>query len=371
MPRPYRRDIRLRDDHRGYGTSHEMVHSHGPQQHNPPKFDRFSVLIIAAVVAAVFHFFLITNGRNNARHNHILRTQDGRTYGTEASQFTDDMSTKPVNATEVQSQIDPNFASYLHMLAKKEADVLTGRRFLSVGSENDGENEDSEEAGNSKRNGISKSMVNERSIKLSSSTGIVRLPSIVQDGYNITRVSQMLLRVILTQNVYSMVVVPCEKHMSWMGRFLEGTSAQLPKPFLFYCVDSNKRAVKEAEENVGEIDGVNTNFVERQFWNVPLPRAELVFSWDGLDELSILHAHKLLDTVIRQSHHKMVLLGSTPSTKQNSDRAPLNLRRSPFSYTRPWKIFKELYSDESLKGADKQLYLYQVGEMKKKHKKGH
>lgn len=369
MPRSYRPDIRSKDYYRDYDVSRERrARSDWHQQYSFPASDRFGGVAIAAVIGLILHFLIFTS-HSSAYSDHGSGEQYDRRHEINAIQAVGDRSVRPVNASEVQTRIDPNFAGYLHMLAKKEADVLTGRKFLSVGSEKDMENDENEEAKDSMSKNTPGSLADRQNDKPSSISRVVRLPFVVQDGYNITRVSQMLLRVIITQNVRSMVVVSCGKHMSWMGRFLEGTSEQLPKPFVFYCVDNSKRAVSQAEDVVGEIEGVNTNFIERQFWSVPLPRADLLFSWDGLSGLSLLHAHKMLDTVIKQGHHKFVLLGSTPSTKQNSDRAPLNLRRTPFSYSRPVKMYKELYSDGSLKGVDKQLYLYEASKMKHKHKR--
>lgn len=367
MPRSYRPDIRSKDYYREYDLSRERrARGDWNPRYSFPAFDRFGVGI-AAVVGLMLHFLIFTN-HSSAYSDNGSGKQYDRRREIKAVQAVGDLAVRPVNASEVQTQIDPNFAGYLHMLAKKEADVLTGRKFLSVGSEKDMENDENEEAKVSKSKDVPSSLADRQNNKPPSSSQVVRLPFVVQDGYNITRVSQMLLRVIITQNIRSMVVVPCEKHMSWIGRFLEGTSKQLPKPFVFYCVDNSKRVVNQAEDVVGEIEGVNTNFIDRQFWSVPLPRADLLFSWDGLSALSLLHAHKMLDTVTRRCHHKFVLLESTPSTKQNSDRAPLNLRRAPFSYSRPLKMYKELYSDGSLKGVDKQLYLYEASKMKHKHK---
>lgn len=372
MPRSYRFDVYSKDDYRNYDLSREKrSRVDWRQQYNLHAFGRYGGVAVAAVVGLVFHFLVIANNRSGYYSGPTSTEHYDREHGVGGAQAIANQQVKPINASEALVRIDPNFASYLHGLAKKEADVLTGRKFLSVGSETDSEIDENNEATSSESKNDLSSLTRSQNDKLPSKSQTVRLPFVVQDGYNITRVSQMLLRVIVTQNIRSMVVVPCGKHISWMGRFLEGTRDQLPKPFVFYCVDSSKRAVREAEDIVGEVEGVNTNFIDRQFWSVPLPRADLVFSWDGLDGLSLLHAHKMLATIIKQGHHKLALLGSTPSTKHNSDRTPLNLRRAPFSYSRPLKMYKELYSKESLKGRDKQLYLYEVRKMEHKHVKDH
>lgn len=261
------------------------------------------------------------------------------------------------------TNIDPHFARYLLMLDRKRMKALTGRKFMPT----DGDDSDSEEDLKDERR-------SKTAQSLLQSTGnysdLVRLPQLINKGHNITRVSFMMLRVIVTYKIRSMVVVPCGAHSYWMGAFLVGGSHRLPKPFLYYCVDEKESAVKAAETQMPDVDGINVNFIQRRISEEPLPSADLVFSWDGLQDITVLHARALLDRIAQQGHHRYVLIASSPWVKQNTDDAnALNLRRAPFSFELPNRIFKKLSTKKTLDSPEKQLYLYESKNMQKVRRK--
>lgn len=382
MPRHYQGGTHIRDSYHGINPELVKVIARrsnlGLQNRSGILVSRFGLLLVAIVIGVPFFLFLQNGDRGDPFHANFAHGVRDVEHGA-ASMTQEGISRNESGDDSLRkAYIDPNFAKYLHSIAKREAEAVTGRKFLSVNEDfatNDpGADDlvsynpvDAQEISEAITSGVSASKT-KKSNKKRLSSNVVQLPSLIRDGYNITRVSQMLLRMIMTYSVHSMVVIPCGKHAEWIGTFLEGTGRKRPKPFVFYCVDSSKRELYEAENVIGEADGVNANFIDRQFWKTPLPRADMIFSWEGLDDLSVLHTHKLLENVIKQGHHKFVFLASTPSTERNSDRSPLNLRRSPFSYARPQKIFKELYLKESAKASDRQLYFYEVSKMKKSGK---
>lgn len=257
------------------------------------------------------------------------------------------------------TNIDPHFARYLLMLDRKRMKSLTGRKFMSSdGVDNDPE-EDQEDDRRSKTGHSLLPPIRNHS-------DIVRLPQLIDKGHNITRVSFMMLRVIVTYKIRSMVDVPCGAHSQWMGAFLVGASHRLPKPFLYYCVDEHQSVLKDAENQMPDVDGINVNFIQRRISEEPLPPADIVFSWDGLQDITVLRARALLDRVAQQGHHRYMLIASSPSIKRNTDDAnALNLRRAPFSFGLPDRIFKDLSSKKLRNLPERQFYFYESKHIKK------
>lgn len=266
--------------------------------------------------------------------------------------------------------VDPDFARYLNVLQKKKVNSLTGRQFLSHETDGelmDAENEsidDDDEDVNDYHDGTSKGL------RTTNGEMAIKFPNMVRNGHNITRVSRMLLRVLVSFKIRSMVDVPCRAHSVWMGSFLKGVSPRLGKPFIYYCVDTQKGIVQEAEQKLPDIDGVNGNFIQRRFWELPLPPTDLVFCWEGLQQMSVAHVHHFLKHIAKGGHHRFVLIGSSPSVQRNTDGSGLNVRRTPFSYGMPIRIFKELAVNQSTNANVKDMYLYTIRGMKgMNHKK--
>lgn len=266
------------------------------------------------------------------------------------------------NSSSSLSPIDPYFARYLMMLNKNHINSMIGRKFLSADSDVvEGESIEDEDIEQSNFQHIVVPTGH-------NSVHAVQLPNKIDHDHNITRVAFMVLRVIATYNVKSMVDIPCGAHSQWMGVFLNGASSRLSKPFLYYCVDEQRSVVEEAENEMPDVDGVNVNFIQREFWVEPLPQADLIFSWDGLQKGTVLHVHTLFDHVLRQKHHRYVLISSSPSIKRNIDgNTALNFRRAPFSYGMPDRMFKNLAIKKKPCIPEKHLYFYTVKNLKSAH----
>lgn len=194
------------------------------------------------------------------------------------------------------------------------------------------------------------------------------IPDYFQSGHNITRLSHMLYRVIEQYKIRSMVDIPCRSHSRWMGKLLEHIKGKDGESFVYYCVDSSPKILELAESRMPTLSHVSANYILRKFWKLPMPRADLVFAWEGLEKMKTANVNTMLEQIIRDGRQKYLLVGSSPSVKKNSNGYILNIRRAPFSYGLPKRIFKELGDELDLKHPEKQMYLYATAEMVKRSK---
>lgn len=189
-----------------------------------------------------------------------------------------------------------------------------------------------------------------------------------EDGHNMTRVARMLLRILHQYNITSMIDIPCTSHSHWMPWVLARISA---RSFKYTCVDS--KSTDEVEESLhSDLSVVSVKFMPHvSFWtgNVAenLPQADLVFSWDGLTKLSVKDANNFIDRIVNGKKHKFLFMASLPNVEQNDDNNQgVNVRKKPFEFKRPDRIFKELVVGGGKKGEkEKQLYFYVIDKLRK------
>lgn len=191
------------------------------------------------------------------------------------------------------------------------------------------------------------------------------IPDYFRGGHNITRLSHMLYRVIQQYHIGSMVDVPCRGHSRWMGRFLENVRQKNGDPFVYYCVDSSPKILELAESRMPVLPDVSTNYIHRKFWKLPMPKADLVFSWEGLEKMKTKNVESMLNLLRQGGRHKYFVVGSSPSVTKNSNKYVLNLRRSPFSFNQPQRIYKEIAVDPADERPEKHMYLYMTSEMQR------
>lgn len=180
-----------------------------------------------------------------------------------------------------------------------------------------------------------------------------------KDGEDIKRVSFMLMRLLKQYKAESMVDVPCRAHASWMHKFLVEVDREIPN-FKYFCVDSNKEILQAVKARVK--GKANAKFILRLFWDEKLPRADVVFSWGGLDKMKHENVEKMLRNIATADRHKYVIIGNhAKGSRVLAKKAKeLNLRSAPFRLEKPMRVISKLSVDP----VRKQMYLYKANEMK-------
>ncbi|GAB0497096.1 hypothetical protein MMPV_008419 [Pyropia vietnamensis] len=162
--------------------------------------------------------------------------------------------------------------------------------------------------------------------------------------HNLTRVSHMLYRIIRHHNISSMLDVPCTAHVAWMPALLARLDYEIPS-FRYQCMDSApdvsaaSRALRGASESAIVTGGV-------RYWEVPLPAVDLIFSWSGLEHLTLSRTFSFFYNV-RASGSALALVGHhaglenaiirrSASGKRKTMTRPrppgINLREQPFAF---------------------------------------
>lgn len=188
-------------------------------------------------------------------------------------------------------------------------------------------------------------------------------------GENLERLQSMLRKIIRTYDIQSMADIPCRAHAHWMPLFLE-TLSEERENFKYYCVDTSKEVLKSVKESV--TGPKNKKFVLRRFWQEALPKADLVFSWAGLDNMQSKNVAKYLERLSNTGeNHKIIAVGthggelkkhgtSTLIKRFTAGGTPINVREAPFRLKKPLRVIRDL----STQGNDKKLYLYKPDAMK-------
>lgn len=193
-------------------------------------------------------------------------------------------------------------------------------------------------------------------------------------GENITKVTYMLFKLIREYKIKSMIDVPCRGHLKWMSHVLERVDYDEPE-FHYFCMDTNEEVLKTAKARVGDLG--NAKFVNKKFWKVGLPKADLLFAWSGLHKMRKESIYKMLKKVVKKKSTKYVLIGNYPDAKddeaedENEEKAKerdteedlhYNLRKHPFKFERPMRIISKLTEGDV---PNKQMLMYETTKMRK------
>lgn len=188
-------------------------------------------------------------------------------------------------------------------------------------------------------------------------------------GENVQRLQMMLFKLIEQYKVQSLADIPCRAHSHWMPSFLSHIQQTHPH-FVYYCVDTNREILESLKASFPSLD-LTSKFVLRRFWSEGIPRADMVFSWGGLDNMQPEHVRMYLHRLSRTTRHKLIAVGSHPGVDGEEVRKfsmggkPVNVRRKPYYLKKPMRIIGELGAD----GNDKQLYIYRAVDMRSNKKK--
>ena len=174
---------------------------------------------------------------------------------------------------------------------------------------------------------------------------------------DIERLQMMVHKLIKQYDIRSIADVPCRAHSHWIPNLLSKLDEE-DDQFRYYCVDTNREMLKALKSSLPSLQ-METKFVLRRFWYEGIPRADMVLSWSGLDNMQQEHVRMYLHRLARTKGHKLVAVGSSHSGKGRID-----VRKRPFSLRKPLRIIGDLSTD----GSEKQLYLYEPRHMKKLRK---
>lgn len=119
-------------------------------------------------------------------------------------------------------------------------------------------------------------------------------------------IEDLLYELITSHKLRSMIDVPCRSHLSWMPSLL-GRVAKKEPNFLYTCVDSSRVILRYAVGNVGKT-GVQSRFVMSKFWEEPLPQADVIFSWGGIERMQPRNVGLFLTNLAKYRRHRYLIL---------------------------------------------------------------
>lgn len=158
------------------------------------------------------------------------------------------------------------------------------------------------------------------------------VPLDVVDGTNVTHLSYMVFKLIKTHEIKSVVDIPCRNTLSWFPQLLHYLDFEI-LGFKYYCIDSEKHSQDD-------IRGLFSDAASPEFMHIRpeeaslLPKADLVFSWDGPQQWGVRKTWSFF-TALRQIRPKYLMITNNPGAQNTDDkRGLINLRKQPFHVRR-------------------------------------
>lgn len=204
---------------------------------------------------------------------------------------------------------------------------------------------------------------------------------------NLTRLSYMLYRLVITTGATSLLDVPCTSHSAWMPPLLERLDFEVPG-FQYTCMDVSGELPLAAGVTVSRLASA-TVLLNTSYWaadSPPLPRVDLVWSWGGLEGLFLDDAYTFFHRV-HASGSRRLAVGNWPRLNnvvvgggghyhgRPALGRPLppamNLRGSPFLFGQAERVIGGLDDAEANSGntiegrpTRKQLLVYDARKMR-------
>lgn len=204
---------------------------------------------------------------------------------------------------------------------------------------------------------------------------------------NLTRLSYMLYRLVITTGATSLLDVPCTSHSAWMPPLLERLDFEVPG-FQYTCMDVSGELPRAAGAAVSRLASA-TVILNTSYWaadSPPLPRVDLVWSWGGLEGLFLDDAYTFFHRV-HASGSRRLAVGNWPRLNnvvvgggghyhgRPALGRPLppamNLRGSPFLFGQAERVIGGLDDAEANSGntiegrpTRKQLLVYDARKMR-------
>eukprot|EP00180_Rhodochaete_pulchella_P001979 Plantae.Rhodophyta-Rhodochaete_pulchella.ctg29863.p2 GENE.Plantae.Rhodophyta-Rhodochaete_pulchella.ctg29863~~Plantae.Rhodophyta-Rhodochaete_pulchella.ctg29863.p2 ORF type:complete len:187 (+),score=40.99 Plantae.Rhodophyta-Rhodochaete_pulchella.ctg29863:122-682(+) len=176
------------------------------------------------------------------------------------------------------------------------------------------------------------------------------------NGEDVTQMSFMLFRIIMTYSIKSMVDMPCHTTVHWMPQLLQRLDFEV-LGFQYYGVDTTDEFVAKCKSVVGEY-GTPEFAVRHPAKKEYLPEADMAFSWDGIQTWGIRPAW-LFFKGLRHSNIKYVLFCNNPGINnlKHQGRGVVNVRRPPFHFSEAVKVISNISVDEE---RPKQMLFYDL-----------
>lgn len=224
-------------------------------------------------------------------------------------------------------------------------------------------------------------------VPLSAVDASAALLSDVATHTNLTRLSYMLYRLVITTGATSLLDVPCTSHSAWMPPLLERLDYEVPG-FEYTCMDASGELPRAAGAAVSRLASA-TVLLNTSYWATdapPLPRVDLVWSWGGLEGLFLDDAYTFFQRV-HSSGSRRLAVGNWPRLNnvvvgggghyhgRPALGRPLppamNLRGSPFLFGQAERVIGGLDDSEANSGntvegrpTRKQLLVYDARKMR-------
>lgn len=204
---------------------------------------------------------------------------------------------------------------------------------------------------------------------------------------NLTRLSYMMYRLVITTGATSLLDVPCTSHAAWMPPLLARLDFEVPG-FEYTCMDVAGELPRAAGAAVSRLASA-TVLLNTSYWAAdapPLPRVDLVWSWGGLEGLFLDDAYSFFQRV-HASGSRRLAVGNWPRLNnvvvgggghyhgRPALGRPLppamNLRGSPFLFGQAERVIGGLDDAEANSGntvegrpTRKQLLVYDARKMR-------
>jgi len=190
-----------------------------------------------------------------------------------------------------------------------------------------------------------------------------------QNGYNVTRISFLLLRVMRSFNIHSVVEFPCSNTLHWMPALVERLDFEVTN-FKYIGLDTHYEDYLRCKKAFEHVSG-NLQFdmvtISRR---MKLPEADLFFSLDGMQRWGLSSSWFVLHS-LRRSGIRNAMFTNNPGVLNTGQKNTsfVNVRRPPFHLLSPQKAIRNIVKqDDENTDPDaiphKVLYFYQVDKMR-------
>jgi len=134
------------------------------------------------------------------------------------------------------------------------------------------------------------------------------LPSDVATHTNLTSLSHMLYRLVMTSGATSLLDVPCTSHAAWMPPLLSRLDYDIPN-FAYTCMDAAGALPPPAAAAVARL-AASSVVLNASYWAPaapPLPAVDLVWSWGGLEGLPLDDAYAFFRRVAASGSRRLAV----------------------------------------------------------------
>lgn len=176
----------------------------------------------------------------------------------------------------------------------------------------------------------------------------------IVEGTNVTHLSYMVFKLIKANNIKSVVDMPCRNTLDWFPELLHRLDFEVPG-FQYYCVDSEQHSQDDIRKLFSDAGNVEFMHIRPEETHM-IPKADLVFSWDGPQQWGVKKTWSFF-TALRQIRPKYLMITNNPTVLNiNEQRGTLNLRKQPFHFSQAMRVISQVHESE----IPKQLLFYET-----------